>query len=159
MLYSFPIFKTNLNNSWKVCVTKLEIATLEQSIVYEISFAIFSVVIAVLINKIGKFPIICKWIRFQSNEMNWVFIFMPCDSNIFLKFNMKSRRFVCNWNGWFCVHGHRFAISAGLLISSADALQFRSECFEFGNCWIISDCSEVSSDCSFSVRIYSLNDW
>lgn len=45
---------------WQVCVTKLELETLEQGLILEIIFASGQILIALLINKIGKFPIVCK---------------------------------------------------------------------------------------------------
>lgn len=44
----------------KVCNTKLELETLEQGLILEILFAGGFVVTGILINKTGKFPILCR---------------------------------------------------------------------------------------------------
>lgn len=43
------------------CITKLELATLEQGIILEFLYAGGFAVIGLLINKVGKFPILCKY--------------------------------------------------------------------------------------------------
>lgn len=51
-----------LQNETKVeCTTQLEIATFEHSIVLELLYAIGFAFIGLIINRIGKFPILCKF--------------------------------------------------------------------------------------------------
>lgn len=53
----------------QICITKFEFETLEQSLALEITNAVTLVVICVLINRIGKFPILCKFlINFLTEE-------------------------------------------------------------------------------------------
>lgn len=44
----------------KVCTTELEIATYEHSIILELLYALGFALIGLIINRIGKFPILCK---------------------------------------------------------------------------------------------------
>lgn len=46
------------------CITKLELAMLEQGIVLEFLFAIGFAVIGLIINKVGKFPVLCEYKNF-----------------------------------------------------------------------------------------------
>lgn len=48
-----------------MCVTKLELQTLERGIVLESLYAIGFAVVGVLIDKVGKFPILCE-LRFVN---------------------------------------------------------------------------------------------
>lgn len=52
------INETQIN---EVCTTQLEIATFEHSIVLELLYAIGFAFIGLIINRIGKFPILCKY--------------------------------------------------------------------------------------------------
>lgn len=45
----------------QLCVSKLELSTLMNGVLMELIFAFGSVLISLLINRIGKFPIICKY--------------------------------------------------------------------------------------------------
>lgn len=47
-----------------MCVTKLELETLEQGIFLEVIYALGFVVISFVINRLGKFVILCKDVRF-----------------------------------------------------------------------------------------------
>lgn len=42
-----------------MCTTKFEIATIEQEIILESIYAAGFIIIGLLINRIGKFPILC----------------------------------------------------------------------------------------------------
>lgn len=50
----------------KVCTTQLEIATFEHSIVLELLYAIGFALIGLIINRIGKFPILCMFVIFNG---------------------------------------------------------------------------------------------
>lgn len=46
---------------FKVCITKLEMPTIQQEIVLECIFATGSILVSLLVNKLGKFPIMCEF--------------------------------------------------------------------------------------------------
>lgn len=59
---------------YKACVTKLEFETLERGIVLESLYAIGFAVIGVLIDRVGKFPILCK-LRFVEAKLEMLKLF------------------------------------------------------------------------------------
>lgn len=58
----------------EVCVDKLEISALANGLYLELIFAVGSAVAGLLINRLGKFLIICKYYSFCNSNSNTIFI-------------------------------------------------------------------------------------
>lgn len=84
-----------------MCIEKLELSTLENGIVLEIAFGLGHVLVGLLINKVGKFPIICKSIYnlfiYLRQRLRRVNIF--CD----FFFESVFILFVCGLSGIGCM--------------------------------------------------------
>lgn len=53
----------------QVCVTKLELETIEQGVSLEFSYTISLFLIGLLVNKVGKFPLLCKLQRKLNSDI------------------------------------------------------------------------------------------
>lgn len=97
--------------NWQICNTQLEIATIRQEFVLECIFSLGSALVSLLVNKLGKFPILCKeyFILMKKNRA------IICFWTIFIKC-LISHHSNCMWSEWDCMHAGRSTCCSNLCI-------------------------------------------
>lgn len=112
------------------CTTKLEDATLGQSLMLELLFASGFALTGILINRVGKFPILCEFssecFEFYVKKIK---ILNQCDFFICLN------SFYISWN-WIMrhlLHANKHSNSADHLFYSAVDMQHMFEYCKCGN--------------------------
>lgn len=132
-----------------ICVDKLESSTLTNGLIVEVVFALGSTTAGLLIHKVGKFPIICKY-RYTNWHQN-KFISIRLYFLIFWNsFHSVHHRIECIW-----MYVNQYSVASNYFVYLAYVLCHISECCEFCGYWFVSDDIEVVL-CYHHIKISNL---
>lgn len=127
-----------------MCVSKLELSTLTNSVLMELIFAIVSALVGLIINKTGKFLIICMYFMILKKiHFSKLQVFRLIKILLFLRnsFHFSFNRLIWNW-----VYTNWYNDASNHFVHHNFVVWFSFNCSMCCSRWIISNSIKVGAN-------------